>query len=70
MSKREDPEEAEKWGHRTAGGENLYETIYTGPTRIRKTKLMVFMRSNRLEMWILIGANVVIAIIVAIALLS
>ncbi len=70
MGDREDPEEVRKWGHRSAGGEDAYETIYTGPTRIRKVRLMSWMRSNPLELWILVGANVVIAIIVAIALLS
>jgi hypothetical protein len=67
---KEDPQEIANYGHRSAGGEDAFETIYTGPTRIRKTKLMVAMRGNRLELWLLLGINAIIFAVIAYALLS
>ena len=66
---KEDPGEIERYGHRSNSGEGIYETIYTGPTRIRRTKLLVAMRSSPLELWLLVGINLIIAGVVAYFLL-
>ena len=66
----EDPQEIANYGHRSGGAEDGLTKAYTAPARVRRTKLMVAMRSNRLELWLLVGINVIIVAVITYAVLS
>ena len=64
------PEEYARYGPRSANGERGEELLTVGPTRIRKARLMVYLRSNPLELWLLVGIDVIIFALIAYVVLS